>query len=70
MAVPGRNNGVEEEAGDGALFDEAWAEPELEVPPHLRDFAVAAQTGDVDALRVALGTHHAILLSVGTRMDV
>ncbi|CAA6655440.1 unnamed protein product [Spirodela intermedia] len=55
MAVPGRNNGVEEEeAGEGALFEEAWGEPELEVPPHLRDFAVAAQNGDVDALRVAL----------------
>ncbi|XP_078427641.1 uncharacterized protein LOC144700114 [Wolffia australiana] len=54
MAVPGRQNGLEEEEDDGVLMDEAWSDPELDIPSHLLDFAAAAQTGDVDALRLAL----------------
>ncbi|OMO73702.1 hypothetical protein COLO4_26911 [Corchorus olitorius] len=59
MAVPGRRNGLEEDEhdDDNALFEENGLEMDLEddTPPHLRDLAAAAQLGDLDALRVALG---------------
>lgn len=74
MAVPGRRNGPEEdddhednggifEEGDNALFEEDGVNVDLDsdTPPHLRDLAAAAQLGDIDALRLALGT---ILLSL------
>ena len=56
MAVPGRRNGLMEEDDDNdeAVFGEL-IEDEVETPAHLRNLAVAAQLGDVDALRLALG---------------
>lgn len=62
MAVPGRRNGVmgDDEDDDEILLDDgnALAELDLEpdVPPHLRALLEAAETGNVDALRRALGT--------------
>ena len=41
---------------DNALFDEGLGELDLDTPPHLRALAAAAQLGNVDALRLALGT--------------
>ena len=56
MAVPGRRNGLMEEDDDNdeAVFGEL-IEDEVEAPAHLRNLAAAAQLGDVDALRLALG---------------
>lgn len=57
MAVPARRNGEEEEEDEG-LFEEegeGWADLDSDIPPHLRALADAAQRGDVEALRVALG---------------
>lgn len=56
MAVPGRRNGLleEDDENDETLFEELIQE-EVETPAHLRDLAAAAQLGDVDALRRALG---------------
>lgn len=61
MAVPGRRNGLldEEDNGeDNALFEEDGVEIDLEsdIPQHLRQLAAAAQIGDVEALRLALGS--------------
>ncbi|KAK8934862.1 putative E3 ubiquitin-protein ligase XBOS33 [Platanthera zijinensis] len=61
MAVPARRNELDEhDEGDGGLFEdeeEAWADPYIDVPPHLRPLADAAKSGDVNALRVALDNH-------------
>lgn len=65
MAVPGRRNGLLEEDDDGfidenAVFEEDAVDADLdfELPVHLRDFSTAAQIGDVDALRLAIGRPH------------
>ncbi|XVF07821.1 hypothetical protein REPUB_Repub06bG0172900 [Reevesia pubescens] len=60
MAVPGRPNGLMEEAehdGENSLFEENGLEMDLEAdtPLHLRDLASAVQLGDLNALRLALG---------------
>lgn len=58
MAVPGRRNGmIDEDEEEVALFDEEGVFPEADsdIPPHLRDLAAAAELGDVDALRRAIG---------------
>ncbi|PKA53737.1 hypothetical protein AXF42_Ash021032 [Apostasia shenzhenica] len=56
MAV--RRNGMEEnEEEEEGLFeedDEAWAAAEIDVHPHLRPLADAAESGNVNALRLAL----------------
>ncbi|KAH0455590.1 hypothetical protein IEQ34_015622 [Dendrobium chrysotoxum] len=61
MAVPARPNGMDEnEEQEEGLFDEdgeAWDDPDDGVPLHLLPLAVAAKSGDVDALRVALDNH-------------
>lgn len=58
MAVP-RNGMMEEDDNeeDNALFEEDGVNLDLEsdTPPHLRELAAAAQLGDVQALRLALG---------------
>ncbi|XP_057427662.1 uncharacterized protein LOC130720964 isoform X2 [Lotus japonicus] len=60
MAVPGRRNGMNEEDEDEepiALFEEEGLiedDEEAETPPHLRALSLAAQRGDVNALRLAL----------------
>ncbi|XAR69669.1 NAD(+) ADP-ribosyltransferase [Bertholletia excelsa] len=58
MAVPGRRNGLMDEDEEGDVFfeddDGLTLEAESETPPHLRDLAAAAETGDVEALRHAL----------------
>ena len=58
MAVPGGRNGLRDDEDDIAAHAEvfAGASDDEDVPPHLRALANAAQTGDVDALRAALGT--------------
>lgn len=62
MAVPrGGGNGLNEEEdvdGDNTLFEENGVDydSDPELPSHLRDLATAAQTGDVSALRTAIGT--------------
>lgn len=60
MAVPGRRNGIVDEDDyeeDNALFEEDGViEFDSDTPPHLRALATAAQLGDVDALRTALGS--------------
>lgn len=58
MAVP--RNGIMEEddnEDENGLFEEDGVNDDLEAdtPPHLRELAAAAQLGDVEALRVALG---------------
>ncbi|KAJ6871151.1 hypothetical protein NC652_036730 [Populus alba x Populus x berolinensis] len=56
MAVH-RDNLLEEEENeeDNALFEgDGLVDQDSDIPPHLRDLARAAQTGDVDALRYAL----------------
>lgn len=68
MAVPGRRNGLmDDEEDDEGLFDEvegeAWADLDRDVPPHLRALIDAAQRGNVDALRLALGTPPTISMS-------
>ena len=56
MAVPGRRNGLmeEDDENEEVLFEELIQEV-VETPAHLRDLAFAAELGDVDALRRALG---------------
>ncbi|GAB4833582.1 hypothetical protein Ancab_031825 [Ancistrocladus abbreviatus] len=62
MAVPGRRNGlIEEDDNDveDGLFEQNGllihvGEQESDTPPHLRDLAAAAASGDLDALRLAL----------------
>jgi hypothetical protein len=61
MAVPGGRNGLEDDddeqqgvnldGGDG----DAWADFDHDVPLHLRPLVDAAQSGDLDSLRTALG---------------
>ena len=58
MAVPGRRNDDDDNfEEDNALFEEEGLEmlEEPDIPPHLRDLASAAEFGDVEALRRALG---------------
>lgn len=63
MAVPRRGNGfVEDEEEDEGLFDNeeeeemGWVDLEPSPhPPHLRALAEAAQLGNLEALRLALG---------------
>jgi hypothetical protein len=59
MAVPGGRNGLVDD-DDVAEHAEAFAaasdDEEVPLPPHLRALADAAQMGNVDALRAALGT--------------
>jgi hypothetical protein len=68
MAVPGGRNGLVDD-DDVAEHAEAFAaasdDEEVPLPPHLRALADAAQMGNVDALRAALGT--ALLLPHPTR---
>lgn len=59
MAVPGRGL-VEADDNDeeNALFEEEGLEDlDSQAPPHLRAISDATQLGDVDALRLALGTY-------------
>lgn len=62
MAVPGRRNGVVDEDDyeeDNALFEENGViEFDSDTPPHLRALATAAQLGDVNGLRNAIGSTH------------
>ncbi|KAJ6871156.1 hypothetical protein NC652_036732 [Populus alba x Populus x berolinensis] len=63
MAVH-RDNLLEEEENeeDNALFEgDGLVDQDSDIPPHLRDLARAAQTGDVDALRYALGSNRIFL---------
>lgn len=64
MAVPGRRNGMVDEDDyeeDNALFEEDGVmEFDSDTPPHLRPLATAAQLGDVNGLRSALGTAYCI----------
>lgn len=59
MAVQrGRNGLMGEEEDEGGLFEEEMEveeEPDSHIPLHLRDILKAAEIGDVDALRQALG---------------
>lgn len=59
MAVPGGRNGLVDE-DDVADHAEAFGGPsdddDAPLPPQLRALADAAQSGNVDALRAALGT--------------
>lgn len=69
MAVPGRRNGVmdEDDDEDDVLFDDGDALADLDldsdVPPHLRALVEAAESGNVDALRSALGMNPISFLS-------
>lgn len=71
MAVPQRRNGFNEDEEweseeDGMEDDEGWidlAEPEVQVAQELRAAMDAAEVGDVDALRLALGTIQFLTLS-------
>jgi hypothetical protein len=62
MAVPGGRNGMEDDDDDeqqGVNLDggdgDAWAELDHDAPPHLWPLVDAAQSGDLDFLRSALG---------------
>lgn len=58
MAVPGRRNGFNEdddEESNGIFEEQSLVVEETDTPPHLRDLSHAAQTGDLNALRLALG---------------
>ncbi|KAJ3682549.1 hypothetical protein LUZ60_015122 [Juncus effusus] len=64
MAVAGGRNGMNEDDSDdeqGVYLhggaDEAWANLDHDLPPHLRPLADAAQSGDLDALRTALDNY-------------
>lgn len=58
MAVPGRRNGIigddDNDVEDGLYEVQTVVEFE-ETPPHLRELAAASQSGDLPALRQALG---------------
>ncbi|CAL5207297.1 unnamed protein product [Lathyrus oleraceus] len=57
MAVPGRRNGFNEdddEESNGIFEEQSLVVEETDTPPHLRDLSHAAQTGDLNALRLAL----------------
>lgn len=58
MAVPRGDNGLMEEDEVDALIDENGVdyESDPELSSNLRDLAAAAQSGDVVALRTAIGT--------------
>ena len=59
MAVPGGHNGLVDDddiADHAEAFAPASDDEEAPLPPHLRALADAAQTGNADALRAALGT--------------
>lgn len=67
MRVPdGRRDGADEEAS--ALFSEEGVELDVEndidhseIPLHLRPLVSAAESGDLNALRLALGNFHFLL---------
>ncbi|KAL3531997.1 hypothetical protein ACH5RR_005518 [Cinchona calisaya] len=60
MAVAGRRNGTmdDDEEEEGVLFDEQidllQHDSDSDTPPHLRDLAAAAESGNLDSLRLAL----------------
>lgn len=61
MAVPERRNGmISDDEEDGALvveeFEISEGDPDSDTPPHLRELAAAAQLGNIDLLRAALGS--------------
>lgn len=59
MAVPGRRNGLNEEddeESNGLFGEEGLVAEESDTPPHLRDLSHAATHGDLNALRLAIGT--------------
>lgn len=58
MAVPGRGlMEADDNDDENALFEEEDLEDlDSHAPPHLRAIADATQLGDLDALRLALGT--------------
>lgn len=51
---------------DNALFEENGVgyDSDSELPSHLRDLAAAAQSGDVVALRTAIGTSLLLLFPI------
>lgn len=67
MAVPGRRNGMVDDDDyeeDNALFEEDGViEFDSDTPPHLRALATAAQLGDVNGLRTALGSTSSFTLA-------
>ncbi|WVY96718.1 hypothetical protein V8G54_028869 [Vigna mungo] len=73
MAVPGRRNGMnddEEDLDDNALFEEeGFVEDYTDTPPHLRDLSAAAQVGDINALRLALGSVAVTLYNLTGSID-
>lgn len=60
MAV-GRRNGMigDDEEEEGALFEEEFVDlgtmSDSDTPPHLRELLAASDSGDLGALRIALG---------------
>lgn len=58
MAVPSGGNGLMEE---DALIEDIDYESDHELSSNLRNLAAAAQSGDVVALRTAIGTSVALL---------
>lgn len=74
MRVPdGRRDGADEEAS--ALFSEEGVELDVEndidhseIPLHLRPLVSAAESGDLNALRLALGNLHFLLQSPNLRV--
>lgn len=56
--------------GDNALFEQNGVDydSDPELPSHLRDLAAAAQSGDVAALRTAIGTSLLLLLLLLTNI--
>lgn len=70
MAVPGRRNGFNEdddEESNGIFEEQSLAVEETDTPPHLRDLSHAAQTGDLSALRLALGNYLSLTFSFSPR---
>lgn len=68
MAVPGRRNGLmgDDEEDGGIIIDEEdieYEQVDANTPPHLRQVAIAAERGDLESLRHALGTQSCSPLS-------
>lgn len=60
MAVGRRNSMIgDDEEEEGALFEEEFVDlgtmSDSDTPPHLRELLAASDSGDLGALRIALG---------------